>query len=354
MPGDWQRECEEIDNARGLAEGESKRSRGTAEGDGGQIDNGSGLAAGQRERARGPAESVYTYSAVQQQQQGHQFYRDGQGGGWNGGGTAHGQWVWEPHGGGFGEQQQELEMVLHQPFLSPQQQQHHQQPQHLVSDVREAANRAELQKKWQRIDDIREKVERLQEQMIADLTTQRDAEKSARLAAERKITELEAAAAAVRIQQDAARFQAEAEEAARLEVGVPEAATAVETRGDGGHLALQCTLGSGEKAARLQAESTVEESSLEPAGLLFHRFLEDIAVEETTPLQTRGSSGTRNADDRHGTGIVSGDGGYSGDVDGPVIAAATAAGTETRVIGPTTAATTGAPTGAGLLTAASD
>ncbi|CAN0453955.1 unnamed protein product, partial [Pylaiella littoralis] len=38
----------------------------------------------------------------------------------------------------------------------------------------------------------------------------------------------------------------------------------------------------------------------------------------------------------------------------PVIAAATAAGTETRVIGPTTAATTGAPTGAGLLTAASD
>ncbi|CAN0248242.1 unnamed protein product, partial [Pylaiella littoralis] len=38
----------------------------------------------------------------------------------------------------------------------------------------------------------------------------------------------------------------------------------------------------------------------------------------------------------------------------PVISAATAAGTETRVIGPTTAATTGAPTGAGLLTAASD
>ncbi|CAN0246348.1 unnamed protein product, partial [Pylaiella littoralis] len=115
----------------------------------------------------------------------------------------------------------------------------------------------------------------------------------------------------------AARFQAEADEAARLEVGVPEAATAVETRGDGGHLALQCTLGSGEKAARLQAESTVEESSLEPAGLLFHRILEDIAVEETTPLQTRGSGGTRRADDRDGTGIVSGDGGYSGDVDGP-------------------------------------
>ncbi|CAM9240791.1 unnamed protein product, partial [Pylaiella littoralis] len=38
----------------------------------------------------------------------------------------------------------------------------------------------------------------------------------------------------------------------------------------------------------------------------------------------------------------------------PVMAAATAAGTETRVIGPTTAATAGAPTGAGLLTAASD
>ncbi|CAN0381236.1 unnamed protein product [Pylaiella littoralis] len=132
-------------------------------------------------------------------------------------------------------------MMLHNPFLSSQQQQRHQQPQYLVSDVREAANHAELQKKWQRIDDIREKVERLQEQMIADLTTQRDAEKSARLAAERKITELEAAAAAaaVRIQQDAARFQAEADEAARLEVGVPEAATVVETRGDGGYLALQ-------------------------------------------------------------------------------------------------------------------
>ncbi|CAM9908188.1 unnamed protein product, partial [Pylaiella littoralis] len=239
-----------------------------------------------------------------------------QGGGWNVGGTAHGQWVWEPHGGGFGEQQQEEEMMFHQPFLSPQQQQHHQPPQHLVSDVREAANRAELQKKWQRIDDIREKVERLQEQMIADLTTQRDAEKSARLAAERKTTELEAAAA-VRTQQDAARFQAEADEAARLEVGVPQAATAVETRGDGGHLALLCTLGSGEKAARLQAESTVEESSLEPAGLLFHLILEDIAVEETTPLQTSGSGGTRRADDRDGTGIVSGDGGYSGDFDGP-------------------------------------
>ncbi|CAN0395108.1 unnamed protein product, partial [Pylaiella littoralis] len=256
MPGDWQRECEETDNARGLAEGESERARGTAEGDGGQIDNASGLAAGERERARGPVESVYTYPAVQQQQQqqqqqGHQFYRDGQGGGWNGGGTAHGQWLWEPHGGGFGKQQQEE--MLHQPFLSPQQQQHHHQPQHLVSDVREAANRAGLQKNWQRIDDIREKVERPQEQMIADLTTQRDAEKSARLAAERKITELEAAAAVVRIQQDAARFkaaaaataatvrtqqdaarfQAEADEAARLEVGVPEAATAVETRGDG-------------------------------------------------------------------------------------------------------------------------
>ncbi|CAM9865225.1 unnamed protein product, partial [Pylaiella littoralis] len=38
----------------------------------------------------------------------------------------------------------------------------------------------------------------------------------------------------------------------------------------------------------------------------------------------------------------------------PVIEAATAAGTETRVIIPTTTATTGAPTGAGLLTAASD
>ncbi|CAM9524559.1 unnamed protein product [Pylaiella littoralis] len=227
-------------------------------------------------------------------------------------------------------------MMLHQPFLRPQQQQYHQQPQHLVSDVREAADRAELQKKWQRIDDVREKVESLQEQMIADLLTQRDAEKSARLAAERKTTELEAAAAvriqqdaarfqaaaaaaaaAVRTRQDEARFQAEADEAAILEVGVPEAATAVESRGDGGHLALQCTLGSGEKAARLQAESPVEESSLEPAGLLFHRILEDIAVEETTPLQTRGSGGTRRANDRDGTGIVSGDGRYSGDVDGP-------------------------------------
>ncbi|CAN0014621.1 unnamed protein product, partial [Pylaiella littoralis] len=97
----------------------------------------------------------------------------------------------------------------------------------------------------------------------------------------------------------------------------PEAATAVETRGDGGHLALLCTLGSSEKATRLQAESTVKESSLEPAGLLFHRILEDIAVGETTPLQTRGSGGTRRADDRDGTGIVSGDGSYSGDVDGP-------------------------------------
>ncbi|CAN0223267.1 unnamed protein product, partial [Pylaiella littoralis] len=152
-----------------------------------------------------------------------------------------------PHRGGFGERQQEK--MFHQPFLSPQQQQHHPQPQHLVSDVREAANRAELLKKWQRNDDIREKVERLQEQRIADLTTQRDAKKSARLAAERKITELDAAAAAAAAtQQDAARFQAEADEAARLEVGVAEAATAVETRGDGGHLALQCTLGSGEKA----------------------------------------------------------------------------------------------------------
>ncbi|CAM9887794.1 unnamed protein product, partial [Pylaiella littoralis] len=106
---------------------------------------------------------------------------------------------------------------------------------------------------------------------------------------------------------DTARFQAEADEAARLEVGVAETATAVETRVDGGHLALQCILASGEKAARLQAESTVEESSLEPAGLLFRHILEDIAVEETPPLQTRGSGGTRRADDHDGTCIVSGD-----------------------------------------------